>query len=629
MESTKNKRWMSSCQRRALLGLCLVGCAATGGRPPAAAPDPIARFHAASGAQRWDRPLAIATTAQVTVGGLHGTSESIEDIATGRYRTTTELGALHAAEGFDGTARWEQTIDGEVVTRDTPDALAQTVTARWLVKRGYFRSAGARYRALGARSLDGRACRAIEAVPDGGAAVELWFDDATGLLARTVVRDGHDVQTTTFDDYRQVDGLALPFRTVSDSGDPRNQQTAIVTALRVLAASTAPGDAAYGRPRDDDERLRFAGARHETSVPFELINGHVYVRAAIDGQPVRLIVDTGGVNLVTPATATRLGLAARGKTAAGGGGDARVDVAYARAGALTIGDAQLADPTFYVIDLAPLAAIEEETIDGLVGFELFHRLAVRIDYPARILTLSAPAQFTPPPGAVATPFELHDRTPIVPGAIDGVPARFTIDTGAGNALTVHSPFVREHGLEARYRPRFEAITGAGVGGPTRGKPVRFHDLQIGGAHVHDVVGDLSTDRAGAFASAEAAGNLGGTVLSRFAVTFDYRARRMYLEPAAGDVPRDIYDRAGMRLGRDGDALAILGVTPGGPAERAGLTSGDRILAIDGAPVASRRLGDWRKRLGQGEVGAHHTLAIVSGASASRRDVTIVLAELVP
>ncbi|MBN8735355.1 MAG: PDZ domain-containing protein [Xanthomonadales bacterium] len=42
---------------------------------------------------------------------------------------------------------------------------------------------------------------------------------------------------------------------------------------------------------------------------------------------------------------------------------------------------------------------------------------------------------------------------------------------------------------------------------------------------------------------------------------------------------------GMAVSPDGDALRVNAVTPGGPAERAGLAAGDAITAIDGKPLA--------------------------------------------
>ncbi len=586
-------------------------------------PAALARFHDVSGGARWAAISSLETTAAVAVGGLTGTLVSLEDLATGRHKSATQLGAFTTGEGYDGAASWEQTMGGEVVTPDAPESRRRAATARWMTARGYFRATYARYRELDAQARGDRRFVGVEAIPENGEPIQLWLDEATGLLDHTVQKQGSDTVTTTFSDYRAVAGVRLPFRITSDAGDPRNLTT--ITAQRIQVRPPAD-DAAFARPGTDADRLSFVGGGHATQVAFELINNHIYIRAQVDGQPVRMIVDTGGLNLLTPAAVARLGLASEGKLAVTGAGAAKVDVGFARGRELAVGEIRLAAPVFYVVDFGALIDVEGEALDGLVGFELFQRLAVRIDYPGGKLTLTRRDDFVPPTGATVVPFDLSDRIPIVAGSIDGIAARFTIDTGSRGTVTAHSPFVRTHALEARYRPAFETIVGWGVGGESRAKPVRFREVKLGDAVIRDVAGELFTGDQGALADPDTGANLGGGVLRRFVVTFDYRERKMFLEPGPPQ-PRDVFDRAGMFWLRAGDAIRIAAVVPGGPAAKAGLVEGDRIVAIDGAPVASRSLAAWRAIVSGGAVGTRHTLTVVSAGG--RGDRTIVLAELLP
>ena len=56
-----------------------------------------------------------------------------------------------------------------------------------------------------------------------------------------------------------------------------------------------------------------AGGAAETTIPFKLINNHIYGKAKVNGKgPCTFIFDTGGVNIVTPATAKALGLKSQG-----------------------------------------------------------------------------------------------------------------------------------------------------------------------------------------------------------------------------------------------------------------------------------------------------------------------------
>jgi hypothetical protein len=608
---------------------CLLACAACAGTAhpaPSGAvlPPLLAGFRDATGGAAWDRARVLETRGTIEVGGLHGTIETLEDVASGRHREALHLGAIEQADGFDGTASWTQEPGGEVSSPDAPEAVARARTDAWLVRRGYFHPGGAAYRDLGEQRDGGVHLRGLEAIPDGGAAIELWFDDA-GLLARTRQRQNREIVVTTFGDWRDAGDVRVPFHVVIDRGDPRNRVTVIATEVRRLDATD---DAAFARPAQDADRVSFTGGVTSSEVPFELINNHIYVRATVDGAPVRMLLDTGGANVLTPAAVKRLGLTAAGAMAASGVGADKVDVGFAHAKALAVGDVVLAKPVFYVVDFARLHDIEGVDFDGLVGFEMFQRLAVRIDYPGQRLTMTAPAAFTAPAGAIAVPFELGESIPIVHGTIDGIAGRFWIDTGSRVSLTTFAKFTRDHDLIAKYHPRFEQVTGWGVGGPVRSHPVRFHEVTLGGAVVHDVVGDLFTGDKGAMSDPDGAANLGGGILHRFVVTFDYAHRTMFLEPKTPD-EREHYDRSGLFLMRDGDAaLRVIAVIPGSPAEQAGVAADDRITQLDGAAIPTRTLAAWRASLRDREPGTKVKLR-VERDGAKPREVTITLAELVP
>jgi len=600
------------------LSLLAAGCGAAPSAPstpPPTLPVPVAA-RAAVGGAAWDRVQALESHGTISVGGMTGTAELLEDVVTGRSRTTLAVGPLRQAEGWDGRVAWETGDGGEVTTLDAPAAIAFARTTAWLTRRGYFHRDGAVYRDLGQR--DGH--RVIEATPDGAAPVGLWFD-ATGVLARTVQQRGGTTITYELSEYRAVGDVLIPHRIAIDQGDPRNRVVLAITAAKVIAT---PADTAFAAPASATDGIAFENGADRTQVPFELINNHIYVRATVDGQPMKMIVDTGGHNALTPTAARRIGMVVEGEMASGGVGATKVARGFGRAKRLAVGDVALANPMFAVMNFAALADVEGEDLDGVIGHELFHHARVRLDYPARAMTLTSPAAFVPPRDAIAIPFAMDDSLPTVEGAIDGVRGRFWIDTGARTALTTMAKFTRDHGLVAKYRPRFETVTGWGIGGASSTSPVRFREIQLGGAVIRDVVGDLFTGDHGAYTDPDVAGSVGGGILRRFAVTFAYDTKVMYLEAAKAPEPRDTFDRAGMFLRRDGDALVVVAVVPRGPAETAGIRVDDRITTIDGAPVRTQPLAAWRASLRDRAAGTAVRMRVARAG-----DVKVVLADLVP
>ncbi len=592
----------------------------------------FARAKAASGGAHWDGVRSWHSDGTVVTGGLNGSFDSTIDLRTGRSAGAFKLGPVEGAEGYDGARAWSRDPGGEVAAHDAPEAMRRARSQAWIDAHAYWfpQRIGATYGEVTSRVLDGKRYDVVIVTPQGGDQVTLWFENDTSLLARIEQKEGANTNTTVFADYRAVAGLRIPFHLVTDSTDaagrtdPR-ERTDIHFAH--IALNVAVADADFAMPKME-ATARIDDASGVTTIPFDLVNNHIYVDGRIDGKPARFLVDTGGVNLLTSAAAKKFGIAGEGKLAGGGVGDQKVDLALGHAQEVRVGNAVLAKTVFYILDLGALAKVEGVEMDGLVGYEMFRRFGVEIDYARHKLVLSDPAKFAPPAGAVVIPFQLDDRIPIVTGTLDGLPMRISIDTGSRSSLTLHAPFVKANDLIAKYHAAPEAVMGWGVGGAARSRPARLGALQIGGVRIDGIAGDMYTGNKGAFANPDLTGNLGGGVLRRFDVAFDYGKKIMYLAPNAGmaDKP-DAFDRSGLWLLGDGDALKIADVATDSAALKVGLLVDDRVLAIDGETIGKRSLADWRERLRTLPVGTHMALRFVRDGKEQTAD--LVLADRIP
>jgi hypothetical protein len=586
---------------------------------------------AASGGARWDSVRSWHGDGVLATGGLSGEYHGSVDLTTGRSVDSYKLGNLEGGDGYDGVRGWERDPGGEVAALDAPEALRRARSQAWLDARGYWFPAriAAAIGPAETKQADGRAYIVVTATPKDGDAVALWFAADSGLLARVIQRQGQDTATTLFDDYRTVDGLRLPFHSVTDLADAAGRTDArrrIDIRLERVTLDAPVADADFAMP-EMTATAHIAAASGVAKIPFELINNHIYVAARIDGKPARLLVDTGGFNMLTPAAAAKFGLHGEGQLSAAGTGENRTELKVARGQSLSVGDVTLDAPVFFVVDLGKLLAVEGIEFDGLVGYEMFSRFGVQIDYAASELTIAEPARFVAPPAATVLPFELDDHIPIVAGTLDGIPIRVSVDTGSRSSLTVHSPFVKQNDLVARYGATAESVIGWGVGGAQRGYPVRLGSLTLGNQRIDGVAGELFTGSKGAAAAPDIGGNLGGGVLRRFTVAFDYAARKMYLAPNAHFRDADAFDRSGLWLLGDGDALRVADAAAGSAADRAGLRADDRITAIGGEPVAKRTLAAWRQRLRELPPGTSLDVAFVRSGTAGK--VTLALADRIP
>jgi hypothetical protein len=447
-------------------------------------------------------------------------------------------------------------------------------------------------------------------------------DAATTLFDRTVEKASIETRTTFFSDFRTVNGVRIPFHIRSTNGDEKYDQ---IITIETIDFNQMIAEARYAIPAAPPPDFTLAAGKTATTVPFELLNNHIYINAKLDGQgPFHLLCDTGGTNIVTPEVAAKLGLKTEGALQGRGVGEKSEDVGLTKIDRLEIGDATLNDQLFSVFPLASLAKVEGAACDGLVGYEVFKRFVVKVDYERQELTL--PSAFTYQGTGVVVPFKFNNHIPQVEGEIDGIPGKMDLDTGSRASIDLLTPFVEKHDLKARYAPKFEATTGFGVGGPARSLVTRASVLKLGGVEVKNVVTELSTQKKGGFTDPYVAGNVGAGVLKRFNIIFDYDKQQLIFERNANDAQPDIYDRSGMWINLGADGFEVMDVVVGGPAAEAGLKVGDIITAIDGRPTTDLSLPATRVKFKTNAPGTELRLRVRSGEAT--REAILVLRDLV-
>lgn len=597
--------------------------------PAAAAADPgavLQRAKSATGGDRWNAVRTVYTRARVRSGGLDGVEETWLDVRRGRWARRLQLGPARFGGAFDGERVWSQDDSGHVRPEEGADAREGAANDGYRAALGYWfpERWPAAVEDAGARREGDRVFSVVRLTPRGGRPYELWVDAATGRFDRWTERDATRVRTVFLSDYREVGGVSLPHAVRASTGDPKYDDH---YALERVVLDEPIADDRFAPPPPPPPDFAIAGGRPATTLPFQLANHHIYVDVRLNGKgPFRLLCDTGGSNIVTPALARELGLEALGALEARGVGEKSEDVALTRVGTVELGDASVKDQLFAVLPLAGLDAAEGLTVQGLIGYEVFKRFVVTIDYAARRLTLHDPRVFRPDGGGVAVPFTFDGHVPQVEGTLDGVAGKFWIDTGSRGSLAVFAHFADRHGLVDRYGARLEAVTGWGIGGPARALLARAERLTLGDVVIEKPVIDISVQKEGASADRYGAGNVGGAILKRFTVTFDYGRQRIVFVPAASGGAPEPYDRSGLWLNAAGGAFEVMDVVADGPGAKAGVRVGDRVVAVDGTPAASLALPDVRERLRASKPGTKVRLTLESAGT--RRDVTVALADLV-
>jgi hypothetical protein len=587
----------------------------------------LARALAAAGGSAWARVRTLRLQGSVRAGGLSGPYEQWIALESGRHAMRMTLGPAVMAGGYDGEQAWQRSANGEVLVQDADAGRRAAATDAWIHARGWWfpDRRGAAIESLGRREADGAAFDVLRCVPAGGQWVELWFDADSHLLARLVQEVLGKPALRRFDDYRETGGLRIPFRIASGNGDPRFDRVIEIAAVAIDEA-TPPG--AFAVPPQAFTDVAFLAGGRQARVPVEIHGNHVFMPVEIAGHRLRFLLDTGGVNLLAATAAQRIGVASTGAIEARGPGERSVGSGFARVERLVIGGAvALERQLLRVLDLPGFDDVEGVQVDGVLGVELFKRLAVQIDYPASAVLLADTATFVPLPSSVALPITFFGHFPGVAAELDGVAGQFWLDTGNRGGLVLLVPFVEEHGLAARYRTTPVTTIGWGIGGRAQGRLARGGRLDLGGVAVDRPVLRLPLDNGGALAIRHVAGNIGGEILRRFVVAFDYARRVVHLARAEEAARPFDADRSGLWINRDDRGAVVGAVMAGSPADEAGLRVGDVLAAVDGEPASGLGLDALRRRLAESAAGTRVVFGVLRGGAVVQ--AAVVLRDLVP
>ncbi len=542
---------------------------------------------AALGGAAYRQAAGLETDGTLIEGGATGRFMQTLDVRNGHERVHVTVGPLDVFQGFDGVA-WSAN-NGIVSVSDLPANQAEAVTEAYLSRAAWGApNDPSQVSPLGRRSDGGVIYDVVRAVPPGGVPVELWIDTTSHLLVRAIVDGDSGPETNVFSDYRPVDGAMLNFRETTTEAD--GSATDVHVEHAQLLGALPPG--ALARPAPVAHGSFPPGVTSAT-VRFRFnqgTSGNVVVPVSIAGRPpVAVVFDSGGVNVLTPEAAQRLGLTGTGGVDVSGVGTGTERATIANAGTIAIGDVHLNGQQFLVLPLpyAFVHAMRDATTDGIVGFEILANFRTTIDYAARTVTFASFDSPAPPPpaGAVTLPFRSDGHTPYVEATIDGATGLFEVDTGNSGGLIVFEPFAKAHGLFVS-APRVPYVSPGGIGGSVPAAIVRGGEFTLAGVTMRRPLVQLANQPAGGFASRTIAGNIGADVLQRYTVTFDYRARTVTFASNGQSMPEYPTDRTGLSLDQhDTTGVDVIGVAPGSPAAVAGVAVGDEIVAVNGKPVA--------------------------------------------
>ena len=313
------------------------------------------------------------------------------------------------------------------------------------------------------------------------------------------------------------------------------------------------------------------------SIPFEESGSSVFLPVRVNGsKPLWFILDSGANTcLIDVGQARQLGIKLA-ETKQGSSGGRPIPYFPIRKEDVSF---QLQTIVFTcehaaAIDYSQNFAVTGHDLEGVIGSDFFERFVVEIDYEARVVRLFDPQPYSYRGPGETIPLIFQRRLPHVEAelAVPGQPAQrklLLIDSASEDA-------VDDDIILQSLGPKREVTGGVGSAEEYRVTLGTISRFRLGNISLENIP-----------SVAPGVPLIGGEVLRRFTIAFDYSRGRMYWEPNRhlGD-SFQTGDPSGidLRMAMDRKAFLVHEVRKGSAAERAGLRTADRIIAIDGVPA---------------------------------------------
>jgi len=238
-------------------------------------------------------------------------------------------------------------------------------------------------------------------------------------------------------------------------------------------------------------------------------------------------------------------------------------------------------------------------VHGILGYELFSRFIVKVDYERNTMTLYKPGNFKIHKRFKPISIAIEDTKPFIMCTAklnenSSLDLKLLVDTGASHGLMLNP--TSNDGIKVPDK-NVSGLLGFGLGGEITGKISRIETLTIGRYTLPGVIVSFPdpnsyTDSLSDSKFTLRDGSVGGEILNRFTVIFDYPNELIYLRPNSSHRKKFYFGLSGLDLHTTASrSFKVIFVRDSSPAQIAGMESGDEIVKVDGTDTRNLLLSE--------------------------------------
>jgi len=364
----------------------------------------------------------------------------------------------------------------------------------------------------------------------------------------------------------------------------------LVVGIAALWTPLAPGHSIA--PQQSGSAVHFTAGGNAAEIPATFIENLVFLPVHVnDGKPSLFEIDTTAqVSSIDPARAAEVSLHPEPLAT----GQIVRDPLLGLPGV----DVPLASIALF----APkdFGAIVGRQYEGTLGSDFLNRVVVEIDYGRETVRLFDPGSYHSDGKGNVLPLTIVAGMPVIRAKFtepkgQSLEADFVVNTALNESIVFSNRYADAHHLFS------SRMSTASASDPqlNEGASIalaRMKSFQIGRFTIEDPLAAFPQSDVASAQNPQIAGSIGGGMLRRYTVVFDFPHQQIIFTPASRFRLYDQEDKSGLTLvakGADLKRFEVAQVQPGSPAAEAGIQKGDVIAGIDNEPGADMTLASVR------------------------------------
>ena len=322
------------------------------------------------------------------------------------------------------------------------------------------------------------------------------------------------------------------------------------------------------------------------TIPFTMYHsGVMVIKAKYENQAdsLRFILDTGsGGASLDSTTCVIHGIKTEPSDITVSGIGARRKVHFVYNKTLDFPGITMERFNFHVNNYEVLTGVYGEKIDGIIGYQLFQRYTVFIDFDDGVIHLYEPGTFkkrrfrgkklqTRINAIPSLDLEIEDNKTL------STPVYF--DTGAGLNLLLSEQFIQDSTILSPAKKLINSQV-EGMNGIIHMRYTTLEKVKLGRYTFKNVPTFLYNDVSNVLSYPRHTGLIGNDLLRRFNLLIDYDAKEIYMKPNKHF--RDVFDYSysGLNIFKEGGDIVVESVIPGSPAAAAGVLPNDILVGVN-------------------------------------------------